>query len=76
MTLLKLNYSPCTLGTSSSNMEMQSPLDEEKIQEFMLEFGLTKEEIIEFNAEFKAYDNNRDGTITTEDLGVVNKVMN
>ena len=57
-------------------MEMQSPLSEEKIKEFTSELGLTKEEIIEFNTEFKAYDTNRDGTITTEDLGVVNKVMN
>ena len=57
-------------------MEMQSPLSEEKIKEFMLELGLTKEEIIECNAEFKAYDTDRDGTITAEDLGVVNKVMN
>ena len=57
-------------------MEMQSPLSEEKIKEFTSELGLTKEEIIEFNAEFKAYDTDGDGTITTEDLGVVNKVMN
>ena len=56
-------------------MEMQSPLSEEKIKEFTSELGLTKEEIIEFNAEFKAYDTDGDGTITTEDLGVVNKVM-
>ena len=57
-------------------MEMQSPLSEEKIKEFTSELGLTKEEIIEFNAEFKAYDTDGDGTITSEDLGVVNKVRN
>ena len=55
-------------------MEMQSSLSEEKIREFTTELGLTKEEIIEFNAEFKAYDTDGDGTITTEDLGIVNKV--
>ena len=57
-------------------MEMQSPLSEEKIKEFTSELGLTKEEIIEFNAEFKAYDTDGDGAITNEDLGVVNKVRN
>ena len=55
-------------------MEMKSPLSEEKIKEFTSELGLTKEEIIEFNAEFKAYDTDRNGTICTEDLGIVNKV--
>ena len=55
-------------------MELPSLLTEEQIKKFTNELGLTKEQIIEFNAEFKAYDTDGDGTITSIDLGIVNKV--
>ena len=53
---------------------MSNSLTEEQIKEFTEELGLTKEQIIEYNAEFKAYDADRDGTITSIDLDIVNKV--
>ena len=47
---------------------------EEHIRKLSTEHGLSKEQIIEFIAEFKAYDTDRNGAITSIDLGVVNKV--
>ena len=56
-------------------MDLQNSLTEEQIKKFTTEFGLTKEQIIEYSAEFKAYDHDRDGTITAKDLGMVNKAF-
>ena len=47
---------------------------EEHIRKLSTEHGISKEQIIEFIAEFKAYDTDGNGAITTIDLGVVNKV--
>ena len=47
---------------------------EEHIKKLSTEHGLSKEQIIEFIAEFKAYDTDANGAITSNDLGVVNKV--
>ena len=47
---------------------------EEHIKKLSTEHGLSKEQIIEFIAEFKAYDTDESGAITSNDLGVVNKV--
>ena len=55
-------------------MDLPSLLTEEQISKFTTELGLTKEQIIEFKAEFKAYDTDGDGNITCIDLGLVNKV--
>jgi len=56
-------------------MDKNNRLDEDTIRKYSSEFGLTQEQVIEFNAEFKAYDTDRNGTICTEDLGVVNKAF-
>ena len=55
---------------SSLNMEYT----EDHIRKLSTEHGLSKEQIIEFIAEFKAYDTDGNGVITTIDLGIVNKV--
>ena len=47
---------------------------EEHIKKLSTEHGLSKEQIIEFIAEFKAYDTDGSGAISSNDLGVVNKV--
>ena len=49
------------------------PLSEDGILELVTEFNLTKEQIIDFNAEFKAYDKGNKGKITSEDLSIVNR---
>ena len=48
-------------------------LTEAEISELTLEFHLTSDQITEYIAEFKAYDTNNSGDITSEDLGIVNK---
>ena len=55
-------------------MELPSLLTEEQINKFTTEIGLTKEQIIEFYAEFKAYDTDGSGAITYINLGIINKV--
>ena len=55
-------------------MDLPTLFTEEQINKLTTELGLTKEQIIEFYAEFKAYDTDGDGTITSIDLGIVNKV--
>ena len=47
---------------------------EEHVKKLSTEHGLSKEQIIEFIAEFKAYDTDGNGAITSIDLGIVNKV--
>ena len=57
-------------------MERQRPIiTDEEMTYFQTEFGLTFEQIIEFHAEFKAYDNDGNGLITIKDLGEVNKAF-
>ena len=55
-------------------MDLPTLLTEEQINKFTTELGLTKEQIIEFHAEFKAYDTDGSGAITSINLGIVNKV--
>ena len=50
-------------------------LTEAEISELKSEFQLTSDQIIEYIAEFKAYDTNNSGDITREDLGIVNKCL-
>ena len=46
-------------------------LTETEIADIQSEYKITKEEIIEFRAEFKAYDKDQDGSITVGDLSLV-----
>ena len=55
-------------------MDFPTLLTEEQISKFTTEIGLSKEQIIEFYAEFKAYDTDGSGAITSINLGIVNKV--
>ena len=55
-------------------MDLPTLFTEEQINKFTTELGLTKEQIIEFYAEFKAYDTDGSGAITFINLGIVNKV--
>ena len=55
-------------------MDFPTLLTEEQICKFITEVGLSREQIIEFYAEFKAYDTDESGAITSIDLGIVNKV--
>ena len=55
-------------------MDLPTLFTEEQINKFTTELGLTKEQIIEFYAEFKAYDTDGSGAITSINLGIVNKV--
>lgn len=55
-------------------MDLLTLLTEEQINNFTTEFGLTKEQIVEFHAEFKAYDTDGSGAITYINLGTINKV--
>ena len=55
-------------------MDLPTLLTEEQINKFTTELGLTNEQIIEFYAEFKAYDTDGSGAITSINLGIVNKV--
>ena len=54
-------------------MGKQLLLTETEISELKKEFHLTKDQIIEYIAEFKAFDADNSGDITSEDLGIVNK---
>ena len=56
-----------------SKMGKSLLLTEAEISELTLEFHLTSDQITEYIAEFKAYDTNNSGDITSEDLGIVNK---
>ena len=56
------------------DMDLPTLLTEEQINNFTTELGLTKEQIVEFYAEFKAYDTDGSGAITSINLGIVNKV--
>ena len=56
------------------DMDLPTLFTEEQINKFTTELGLTKEQIIEFYAEFKAYDTDGSGAITSINLGIVNKV--
>ena len=53
---------------------MKTQLDKEVVRKYSQEFGITEEQVIELNAEFKAYDVDNNGTIDIKDLGHVNKV--
>ena len=55
-------------------MDFPTLLTEEQISKFTTELGLSKQQIIEFYAEFKAYDTDGSGAITSINLGIVNKV--
>ena len=55
-------------------MEDSGMYNEEHIKKLSTDHGLSKEQIIEFIAEFKAYDTDGSGAISSNDLGVVNKV--
>ena len=55
-------------------MDFPTLLTEEQISKFTTEVGLSKQQIIEFYAEFKAYDTDGSGAITSINLGIVNKV--
>ena len=55
-------------------MDLSTFFTEEQINRFTTELGLTKEQIIEFYAEFKAYDTDGSGAITSINLRIVNKV--
>ena len=50
-------------------------LTEEEIANFMTKFDLTREEVLEFQVEFNAYDIDGNGNITFEDLQYVNKAF-
>ena len=56
-------------------MDLPTLFTEEQINKFTTELGLTEEQIIEFYAEFKAYDTDGSGAITSINLGIVNKVL-
>ena len=55
-------------------MDFPTLLTEEQISKFTTEVGLSRQQIIEFYAEFKAYDTDGSGAITSINLGIVNKV--
>ena len=55
-------------------MDLPTLFTEEQINKFTTELGLTEEQIIEFYAEFKAYDTDGSGAITSNNLFIVNKV--
>ena len=50
-------------------------LTEEQVTNFMKEVDVTREEVLEFLAEFKAYDIDGNGEICLEDLCFVNKAF-
>ena len=50
-------------------------LSENEITEYVEEFQLTRAKIAEFLAEFKAYDKDGNGTISVNDLVVLNKAF-
>ena len=54
-------------------MKHSITLSENEITQLKAEFQLTKEEIVEFVAEFKAYDKDGNGTISSIDLGIINR---
>ena len=54
-------------------MKQSNSLSESEITQHAKEFKLTREEIIEFVAEFKAYDKDGNGIITVSDLRELNK---
>ena len=56
-------------------MKVSFSLSENEITQHAEEFQLTREQIIEYVAEFKAYDQDGNGKITTTDLGVLNKAF-
>ena len=56
-------------------MKQSITLSENEITQHAEDFQLTREQIIEYVAEFKAYDKDGNGTITVTDLGVLNKAF-
>ena len=56
---------------NSIQQGQNSCMTEEAMAQFMNEFDSTKEEILFFHAEFKAYDSDADGAITINDLRTV-----
>ena len=56
-------------------MTHPSCLSDDEITQYSSEFQLSREQIIDYVAEFKAYDLTRDGKISANDLAGINKAF-